>query len=293
MNGLQIATACQWAENHIAGAPCGIMDQMTSALGDQNRLLRLLCQPAQEEGHVAVPPGYRFYGIDSGVRHAVTGADYGTVRTAAFMGYRLIAELAGLRTQMIGDRVEVDDDRWSGYLANISPAELTSSFADQLPDRMLGAEFLAQYGGITDVVTRVDAGRWYPVRAATSHPIYEHDRVTRFAKLLVHAHEDVEVPRQLGMLMLHSHASYTMCGLGHGGTDRLVEMVMHEGEANGLFGAKITGGGSGGTVAIFGTDNASSVVHHIARGYERETGRSAFVFDGSSPGAEELGVAVM
>ena len=27
-----------------------------------------------------------------GIRHAVTGADYGTVRTAAFMGYRIIAE---------------------------------------------------------------------------------------------------------------------------------------------------------------------------------------------------------
>ena len=68
---------------------------------------------------------------------------------------------------------------------------------------------------------------------------------------------------------------------------------MHEGEANGLFGAKSTGGGSGGTIAIFGTDDASRVVHHIAREYERETGRSTVVFDGSSPGAEELGVAVM
>ncbi|HUQ83780.1 MAG TPA: hypothetical protein VM076_21700 [Gemmatimonadaceae bacterium] len=293
MNGAEIATASQWAENHIAGAPCGIMDQMTSALGHQNRLLRLRCQPAVIEGQVSVPRGYRFYGIDCGIRHAVTGSDYGPVRTAAFMGYRMIAELAGLPTRMIGDRAQVDDDRWGGYLANISPAELTSRFADRLPDRMLGAEFLARYGGITDVVTRVDAGRWYPVLAAASHPIYEHDRVTRFAKLLERANDAAEVPRQLGTLMLESHASYSACGLGSDGTDRLVEMVVHEGEANGLFGAKITGGGSGGTVAILGTDAASSAVHHIAREYERETGRSAFVFDGSSPGAEELGTLVV
>jgi L-arabinokinase len=244
------------------------------------------------EGYVAVPDGYRFYGIDSGIRHAVTGADYGTVRTAAFMGYRLIAELAGLPTRVIGDRAQVDDDRWNGYLANISPQDLTSRYADRLPERMLGGVFLARYGGITDVVTRVDAERWYPVLAATSHPIYEHDRTTMFAELLERVSDDVDIPHQLGMLMLDSHASYTMCGLGSVGTDRLVEMVMTAGPVKGLFGAKITGGGSGGTVAILGTDDASGAVHHIAREYERETGRSAFVFDGSSPGAEQLGTLV-
>ena len=46
--------------------------------------------------------------------------------------------------------------RWHGYLANISPSEFASRFAEQLPERMRGAEFLARYGGITDTVTRVD-----------------------------------------------------------------------------------------------------------------------------------------
>jgi L-arabinokinase len=31
-------------------------------------------------------PQLRFWGIDSGIRHAVSGADYGTVRVGAFMG---------------------------------------------------------------------------------------------------------------------------------------------------------------------------------------------------------------
>ena len=118
----EIAHASQWAENHIAGAPCGIMDQMTSACGRRDHLLRLRCQPAIIEGHVAIPPGFRFYGIDSGIRHAVTGADYGTVRTAAFMGYRMIAAMAGLPVERDGDGVRVHDERWHGYLANISPA---------------------------------------------------------------------------------------------------------------------------------------------------------------------------
>jgi L-arabinokinase len=57
MDGASLATECQWAENHIARAPCGIMDQMTSALGRRDRLLRLRCQPATVEGHVTVPSG--------------------------------------------------------------------------------------------------------------------------------------------------------------------------------------------------------------------------------------------
>ena len=293
MDGATLAAACQWAENHIARAPCGIMDQMTSALGRHDRLLRLRCQPASVEGHVAVPKGYRFFGIESGIRHAVSGSDYGTVRTAAFMGYRMIAELAGLTATTEGGRAHVEDERWGGYLANIAPSEFARDFADRLPNRMRGAEFLARYGGITDVVTRVSPEVWYPVRQATSHPVYENDRVTRFAELLSTGLEHADAAVRMGALMFRSHAGYSACGLGSDGTDRLVDMVAEMEPAQGLFGAKITGGGSGGTVAVFGTEAARSAVHRMARQYEQETGIHAFVFDGSGPGVQELGVLVI
>src|SRR5216110_3468355 len=92
----ELAALCQRVENPTVGAPCGIMDQMTSACGKLDRLLQLRCQPGAIEGYLEVPAGYRFYGIDSGISHAVSGADYETVRTAAFMGYRMIAAAAGL-----------------------------------------------------------------------------------------------------------------------------------------------------------------------------------------------------
>jgi len=282
-----IAIASQWAENHVAGAPCGIMDQMTSACGRRDRLLRLLCQPDIVEGHVAIPEGWRFYGIDSGIRHAVTGSDYGTVRTAAFMGYRIIAQIAGLPATIDASNVREVDAQWHGYLANISPSEFESRFAAQLPESMTGEEFLARFGGITDVVTRVERGSRYPVRQATAHPVYENARVERFATLLdslgAHAGDNL-VAREMGALMGESHASYSACGLGSDGTDRLVEMVMRAGPAHGLFGAKITGGGSGGTVAVLGRDSAESAVRAIAREYEAETGREAMVFARSGPG---------
>lgn len=78
----------------VVGAPCGVMDQMTSSLGHAGKLLALLCQPAEVLGHVTIPPQLRFWGIDSGIRHAVSGADYGTVRVGAFMGLSSMAGTA-------------------------------------------------------------------------------------------------------------------------------------------------------------------------------------------------------
>ena len=295
MRDEEIAVASQWAENHVAGAPCGIMDQMTSACGRRDRLLRLRCQPDIVEGHVAIPPGWRFYGIDSGIRHAVTGSDYGTVRTAAFMGYRIIAEVAGLPATIEASKVRELDTQWHGYLANISPTEFESRFAAQLPEWMTGAEFLARFDGITDVVTRVVPTARYPVRQATAHPVYENARVERFAALLDSLDSgDASTAREMGALMGESHASYSACGLGSDGTDQLVEMVARAGPAQGLFGAKITGGGSGGTVAILGTEAAEPAVRAIAREYQAETGREAVVFARSGPGliaASDVAVA--
>ena len=284
MSAEDIARMAQWAENHVAGAPCGIMDQMTSACGLANHLLRLRCQPAIVEGQVAIPPGYRFFGVDSGIRHSVTGADYGTVRTAAFMGYRMIAALSALPVERDGARVRVHDDRWGGYLANISPAYFSTHLAARLPERLRGADFLTLYHGITDDVTSVDPLVEYPVRVATAHPIHENARVERFAELLAMLGTAPEVAHEMGGLMRASHESYSACGLGSEGTDRLVDLVRESGAESGLFGAKITGGGSGGTIAILASTDAEGAVRSIAERYSAETGRTAEVFTGSSSG---------
>ncbi|HEY5418437.1 MAG TPA: hypothetical protein VIK41_26555, partial [Gemmatimonadaceae bacterium] len=105
--------------------------------------------------------------------------------------------------------------------------------------------------------------------------------------------EHAEAAVSMGALMFQSHASYSACGLGSDGTDRLVDLVAELDPAQGLFGAKITGGGSGGTVAVFGTEAARSAVYDIARRYEEETGVRALVFDGSGPGAEEIGIVTL
>jgi len=287
----ELALLCQRVENLVVGAPCGVMDQMTSACGEENKLLALLCQPAELLGAVSLPEDLGVWGLDSGVRHSVGGGDYGSVRVGAFMGYRIIAELAGLEAGHGAGAVSVEDARWGGYLSNLQPSEFEQRFAARLPEAMLGADFLARYGGTTDPVTRVEPERAYAVRVPAAHAVYEHFRVRAFAELLGgDGGETTERRRELlGELMYQSHASYSACGLGSSGTDRLVELVREAGPARGLYGAKITGGGSGGTVAVLGRRDAVDAVKEVARRYAGERGHVPYVFGGSSPGSASFG----
>ena len=80
--------------------------------------------------------------------------------------------------------------------------------------------------------------------------------------------------------MYASHASYSACGLGSDGTDHLVALVREAGPRLGLYGAKITGGGSGGTVAVLGERGAQRTVSQIADLYGRESGHGSSVYVG-------------
>ena len=290
----QLALAAQTVENLVVGAPCGVMDQMTAACGRRGHLLALLCQPAEIVGQLPLPQGLELHGIDSGIRHAVTGADYGSVRAAAFMGYRIVAAAAGLAARPVAaGRVAIDDPIYGGYLANVAPAVWRDRFRDLVPERIDGGTFLARYQGSTDAVTAIDPARSYPVRAATEHPIDEHARVRRFRDLVVGGAASPGARAELGELMFASHASYSACGLGSDGTDRLVELVRAAGPAAGLHGAKITGGGSGGTVAVLATAGSRAAVEAVADRYRAETGRQATVFSSSSDGARAAGVTTI
>jgi galactokinase len=267
-----LALLCQTAENRVAGAPCGVMDQMTCVFGDEHALLSLLCQPAELQAPVLVPDDIELWGLDSGERHVVGGSDYGAVRRGAFMGLRILSE----HTSVPGN-----------YLANIAVDAFEQELVRYLPEQMSGDEFLARYGGTADSVTSVERGQQYCVRAPAAHPVYERARAEMFRRLLPESGEDAR--RRLGALMYESHASYGRCGLGSEGTDRLVALVRNEGLAAGLYGARITGGGSGGTVAVIGRRGAAPAIARLADAYEQQTGYRPHIFAGSSPGVMAFG----
>ena len=291
----ELALLCQQVENLVVGAPCGVMDQMTAACGEANHLLSLICQPAELQGSIKLPEDLAVWGLDSGVRHSIGAGDYGSVRAGTFMGYSIIAELAGFTATQSGGQVVIDDPRWGGYLANLTPSEYEERFAAQLPESLSGDEFIVHHGGTTDRVTRVDRERTYSIRAPAEHAIYESSRVKKFAELL-----NKQVVRSslgdkmaMGELMYASHDSYSACGLGSHGTDLLVGLVRSYGADHGLFGAKITGGGSGGTVAVLGNSEAEPAVLDLAHRYAAMMGHEPYIFRGSSPGSAAFGNLVI
>lgn len=291
MKPREMALLCQTVENLVVGAPCGVMDQMTAVCGEEGRLLALRCQPAELIDTIPIPDEIAIWGLDSGVRHSVSGALYGDVRVGAFMGYRIIAEMAGLEIRQGGTSGmgHIEDPHWHGYLANISTAEFERLYAVHLPDQMSGGEFVARFQGITDSVSRINPGLRYAVRAPTAHPIYENDRVRRFAELINEAPGEQRL-ELMGDLMYQSHASYSACGLGTPETDLLVRLVRDTGAKNRLYGARITGGGSGGTVAVIGRRDAGDSIAKVAERYAEETSHQPYVFSGSSPGSAAFGV---
>jgi L-arabinokinase len=283
-----LALLCQKVENAVVGAPCGVMDQMTAVCGVEGELLALLCQPAEIQESIALPDDLAVWGVESGEGHSVRGEDYGPVRTGAFMGYRMIADLAHLKVAVNDGMVCVEDEVWQGYLANVTPLEFERSYASHIPEQIAGGEFLQRYDGTTDAVTRVNPERNYAVLKPTAHAVHENSRVHAFADFS-RAPASARRNEQLGELMYQSHASYSACGLGSIGTDLLVKLVRDAGAPQGLYGARITGGGSGGTVVILGARNAEAAVRRVTARYEQAMRYKPDVFAGSSPGSAAFG----
>lgn len=291
----ELAVLAQTAENLVAGAPCGLMDQLSSHLGKKNKLLPLICQPHQVDKPISIPRGINFSGIDSGVRHAVSGASYSDVRTAAFMSYTIIALNEGASVE------ELDEARtsgkWSnlpykGFLANIPVAVFEEKCISLLPAEISGKDFLFQYKISIDTVTQIDEDKTYKPLVCGSHPVYENARVNEFKNLLksFKKQDDKEISlQQMGNLMLQSHESYSGVGLGNEFTDKIIELVRDAGADSGVFGARVSGGGNGGTVCVlsYGKEGKEAV-KEIYLKYRQIKKQKLFFFSGSSHGAYTL-----
>jgi len=284
LESIELARLCQIVENKVVGAPCGIMDQIVTALGRQNHLLAIKCQPGEVLKAVRLPDGCAVAGVNSSVKHSVGGSQYTNVRIGAFMGHKIILNRL---------KAEPQHDPFSGYLSRIDPELYQRKFARYLPSEMLGRDFLARYGDTIDAITQVDPDTKYKIKSRAEHPIYENARVNQFITCLELARETAdEGPLvKAGKLMYGSHWSYgSRCGLDSPETLLLVNLAKGIGVTGGVYGAKITGGGAGGTVAVLGkAESLARNVRRIAERYEKATGIAPDIFLGSSPGAEEFG----
>jgi L-arabinokinase len=235
--GTGLARLAQRAENEVVGAPCGLMDQLASAHGRPGALLPIVCRPDLLDEPVPLPEDVLAVGWPSGVKHAVTGSPYATARAASFMAKTILeAELC----------------RPLAHLAELLPSLVRGVGEEVLPSWLTGVAFLSRYGAVADPLSRVDPERSYPVRAAAAFPVEENFR----AALAVHLLRAIpprgrdEVLEAVGELLYQSHAGYSSIGLGCPETDAMVDAVRGRGPGRGFFGARVSGGGSGGTVVV-------------------------------------------
>ena len=69
--------------------------------------------------------------------------------------------------------------------------------------------------------------------------------------------------------MVHAHLGYSSIGLGAPATDRIVAEATR---VAGVYGARVSGGGSGGTVVVLCTDAAVPVLQALAETLAAEHG---------------------
>ena len=307
LSGRDIAHIAQIVENRIVGAPCGIMDQVTTVSGKRGKVLSIRCQPPPQSSaaeastpqvgfalaaeapyeileQVSKPFYVSFVGVDTKARRSTTSTAYIDARTAAFMGLTILQKALKLETN---------------YLCNLAVQEFHEQCEPLLPEQMRGDEFLEQYGATVDTVTQVEPEKVYPVRSRVQHPVYENARVKRFIAALKNARklgtsgepEHIRAYlRKAGALMYESNASYRdLAGLGSPEVDGLVDIAQKIGEPGGIYGAKITGGGGGGTVALLCYGLMTKTLTQLLAAYKLAWGLEADIFRGSTDGAAEFG----
>ena len=285
LKAMEIARLGQIVENRVVGAPCGIMDQVTSVLGTRNKILSILCQPDKILEFIERPPNVSIIGIHTKAPRSTKSTAYIDTRTAAFMGLTILKKELGWE--------KLKDN----YLCNLSVQEFQEHCKPLLPEQMQGSEFLEKYGETVDTVTTVDSEKVYAVRDRVKHPIYENERVKQFISAIknVHQHPDRAhvYLKEAGNLMYESNASYRdLAGLGSPEIDGLVNIAQKIGEHGGIYGAKITGGGGGGTVALLCYGDVSTSLTQILSAYKLAWGIATTTFSGSSSGAHEFGHCV-
>ena len=252
LTGTLLARLAQRAENVVVGAPCGLMDQLSSAYGIPGALLPILCRPDILGEPVPLPAGIMAVGWPSGVKHSVAGAGYGTARAAAFMGKQIFEKLTG---------------RAWGFASEITPGYYLRPAQEMMPRTMPGADFLREFSAVNDPLSKIDPDVDYPVFDALRFPIEENERCA-VARTLLAAGAGENIPRYLehvGQLMYASHAGYGSIGLGTPETDAMVEAVEALGAEAGFYGARVGGGGCGGTVVVLLEECAIPRLHELSQ----------------------------
>ena len=173
VSALRVAHVAQAAENYVVGAPCGLMDQLASSLGAPGRVLPILCRPDAVSPPISLPAGVCIVGWPSGVEHSLAdgASPYLHARTATFMAKRVVERLLG---------------RSLAFITEIPPSEL-HAVIDRVPESISGDDFVRDFGGVDDGLSKINAAATYKLRATVRFPVEENFRCVVCARARAHA----------------------------------------------------------------------------------------------------------
>jgi len=274
-------------QNLLCNRAQGIAEAAGIVLGRPGEILQLHCRTREILGGLPLPAGVTLAGIDCGARSPLAGEKYMDARAAAFMGRKIIARIMASAT---GGSLN-----WSGHLSQVSVADYVERLRDRLPTKIKGAAFIERFGESDDPLSSIDPAKLYKVRSRAEHHIYENARAQQFVERTARAVRtgDRQAVIEAGELMYASHWSYGQrCGLGSIETDRLVNLLRKMGPSGGVYGAKISGRGAGGTVVVMhaDSDQARDAVRRVVEEYARHTDCGPDTLTGTGPGAAAWGV---
>ncbi len=275
------------AENEVVGFPCGDGPALSALYARRDCLTQIDCQTKTAPQHWTLPEGITLIGIDCGHRHDDADEKYARARTTAFMG------------RMAVDRIlkatDLDGHDWQGLLARVRVADYSSHLKDHLPMRTRGADFIGCFGPTADRLTCIDPDAYYRIRSRTEHHIHEGGRTRDFAtQIALSARPDGRASMiKAGKIMRRSHWSYGQrCALGSVETDRLASLLRKNDTKDGVYGARVSGHGSGGLVVVLmeAGDEARQKLNGVLSEYDEFSGQTATIHEGTSHGALEFGV---
>jgi galactokinase len=101
LDPVEKALLCQRAEHQFAGVPCGIMDQFTSTLAQENHLLLVDCRSREVELVPLSDPSRAVLVINTNVKHELTGGEYAKRRAQCETAAKALG-LPSLREATLG-----------------------------------------------------------------------------------------------------------------------------------------------------------------------------------------------
>jgi len=279
LDGFQVALACQTLANRIVGAASGITDHVAVTLGQKGCTMVLRCQPHELVKMASLPPGLQWVGIFTGASLTHKESRYRDLRIASFMARKIISK-----------NMPAFEEK-GGYLCNLEMEEWEKKYRKLVLAKILGKEFIKRCATHDDPATVINPEKTYQPRPAAEHHLLENKNSAQILEWLNSARAgDPQAAAQAGQLLYESHLSYGRCGLASKETDLLVQLIQAQGPDKGLYGARVTGHGCGGTVAVLAARGSEDTLQNIITQYHNLTGLEPFLFFNSSYGAMEMGV---